>query len=143
MNEENDSIFVTKKLNIVIDNSKPNYSKVNEIPYNAEVLKSNVCDYNDTYILVRGDVIVAAAGATKVEFKKCVQFTKCIIKTDEKTIDDAVSLDLIMAMYNLTEYSSNYSATAGSLWFYSKDEATDFNPIQDGGKKVSLPVFLL
>ena len=30
-------------------------------------------------------------------------------------------------MYNLTEYISNYSETTGSLWFYSKDEATDFN----------------
>ena len=32
-----------------------------------------------------------------------------------------------MPMYNLIEYSSNYSETTGSIWFYSKDEATDFN----------------
>ena len=32
-----------------------------------------------------------------------------------------------MSMYNLIEYNSNYSETAGSLWFYSKDKATDFN----------------
>ena len=30
-------------------------------------------------------------------------------------------------MYNSIEYSSNYSETTGSLWFYSKEEATDFN----------------
>ena len=30
-------------------------------------------------------------------------------------------------MYNLIEYSSKYSETIGSLWFYSKDEATNFN----------------
>ena len=30
-------------------------------------------------------------------------------------------------MYNLLEYSLNYSDTTGSLWFYSKDEATNFN----------------
>ena len=30
-------------------------------------------------------------------------------------------------MENLIEYSSNRSETTGSLWFYSKDEATDFN----------------
>ena len=30
-------------------------------------------------------------------------------------------------MYNLLEYSSNYSDLTGSLWFYSKDEATNFN----------------
>ena len=28
---------------------------------------------------------------------------------------------------NLIEYSSNYFDTTGSLWFYSKDEATNFN----------------
>ena len=32
-----------------------------------------------------------------------------------------------MLMYNITEYSSNYSEIIGSLWFYSKDEATNFN----------------
>ena len=30
-------------------------------------------------------------------------------------------------MYNLIEYSSNYSEATRSLWFYSKDEATDFD----------------
>ena len=30
-------------------------------------------------------------------------------------------------MYNLLEYSLNYSDVTGSLWFYSKDEPTDFN----------------
>ena len=34
-----------------------------------------------------------------------------------------------MPMYNLIEYSSNYSETTGSLWFYSKDEVTDFNVV--------------
>ena len=46
---------------------------------------------------------------------------------DGITIDDAKDLDLVMPMSNLTEYSSNYSETTGSLWFYSKDEATNFN----------------
>ena len=43
------------------------------------------------------------------------------------TIDDIENLDLVMAMYNLKEYSSNYSKTKGSLWFYSKDGASNFN----------------
>ena len=44
------------------------------------------------------------------------------------TTDDAVGLHLvIMSMHNLIEYSWNYSETAGRLWFYSKDEATNFN----------------
>ena len=40
---------------------------------------------------------------------------------------DAEDLNLVMSMYNLIEYSSNYSETTRSLWFYSKDEATNFN----------------
>ena len=63
----------------------------------------------------------------QVAFKKYAPFTKCITKIDGTTIDDAEDLDLVMPMYNLIEYSSNYSETTGSLWFYSKDEATDFN----------------
>ena len=55
------------------------------------------------------------------------QITNCITKIDEKAIDDAEDLDLVMRMYNLTEYSSRYSETTGSLWSYPKDEATNFN----------------
>ena len=62
-----------------------------------------------------------------MSFKNCVPFTKCITKIDRKTIDDPEDLDLAMPMYNLIEYSSNYSKTTGSLLFYSKDEATHYN----------------
>ena len=44
-----------------------------------------------------------------------------------KTIDDDEDLDLVIQMYSLIEYNSNYSETAGSLWFNSKNEATNFN----------------
>ena len=70
---------------------------------------------------------VTAAPKTQVAFKNCAPFTKCITKIDGTTIDDAENLDLVMPMYNLIEYSSNCFETAASLWFYSKDEATDFN----------------
>ena len=50
-------------------------------------------------------------------------------KTDETTIDDAENLDLVMLMYNLLEYSLNDSDITGSLWFYSRDEATNFDVI--------------
>ena len=88
-------------------------------------MKSNLCDYNDAYILERGDITVTAAAATQVEFKNCTPFTKRITEIDGTTIDDAEDLDLTLTMYNLIEYSSNYSGTAGSLWFCSKDEITN------------------
>ena len=118
---------MTRKWNIVNDNSKSNFGTGNEIICSTEVLKSNLCDYSDAYILVRGDITVRANLGTKVAFKNCAPFTKCITKIDKGTIDDAANLDLVMPMYNLTEYISSYSETTGSLWFYSKDEATDFN----------------
>ena len=52
-------------------------------------------------------------------------------KTDETTIDDADDLRLVMLMYNLLEYSLNDSDITGSLWFYSRDEATNFDVIAD------------
>ena len=89
--------FVTRKWNIVNDNSKSNYDATNETSYNTEILKSNLCDYSNTYILVTGDITVVAAPATKVAFNNCAPFTKCIKKKN--------------------------SETTASLWFNSKDEA--------------------
>ena len=49
-------------------------------------------------------------------------------KIDETKIDDAKDdLELVMLMYNLLEYSSNYSDVIGSKLLYSTDEATDFD----------------
>ena len=58
LNEANDSKFVTRKWNIVNDNSKTSYDAANEIIYNTEVLKSSLCDYNDAYISIRGYITV-------------------------------------------------------------------------------------
>ena len=68
VNEASDSKFVTRKWNIVNDQSNANYDAGNETICNIEVLKSNPCDYNDSYI------------ATQVSFKNCTTFTKCITK---------------------------------------------------------------
>ena len=48
-----------------------------------------------------------------------------MIKIDGIIIYDAE--DLVIPIYNLTEYSSNYFEITGSSWFYSKDEAIYFN----------------
>ena len=66
--------------------------------------------------------------AAQVEcVKNCVPLTKCITKIDGTTIDAIEDLDLVMVMYNLLEYRLNYFNMTGSLWFYSKDEAINFN----------------
>ena len=60
LNEASDSKFTTRKWNMVNDQSNANYDIGNKIIYNTEVLKSNLCDYNDAYILVRGNVTVTS-----------------------------------------------------------------------------------
>ena len=57
----------------------------------------------------------------KVIFKSCAPFTNCISKINNNQIDNAEYIDIIMPMYNLIEYSDNYSKTSGSLLQYCKD----------------------
>ena len=77
---------------------------------------SNLCHYSDAYILVRSDAITTEhSNPTLVAFKNYTPFTKPINKIDGTTIDDTEDLDLVMPMYDLIKYSSNYSDTKGSL----------------------------
>ena len=112
-----------------------------KIIYKTEVIKSNLCDYNNTYILVRDDITIIGHNVTQATFKNCTPFTKCITYTDGTTIDDAEDLDLVMLMYNLLEYSSNYCDTCSS-WFYSKDDFPDIAN-NDNGKSFQYKAKLL
>ena len=60
-----------------------------------------------------------------VTFKNCAPFTKCISRINNTDIDNAHGIDIVMPMYNLIEYSDNYSKTSGSLWQYCKDDPND------------------
>ena len=64
-----------------------NYEERNEIIFNTEVLKTNLCDYKDAYILVRCDITIIWHQATQVAFKNCAPFTKCITKIDGTAIN--------------------------------------------------------
>ena len=79
---------------MVNDNSNSNYAASNKTTYNTKKLKSNLCDYNDAYILATGDITVLAVPAAQEAFKNCAPFTKCITKIDGTTIDHAANLDL-------------------------------------------------
>ena len=74
------------------------------------MLTSILCDYRDTYILVKGNISVnntAAAGADanntnkKVIFKNCAPFTDCISKINNIQVDNAKDIDIVMPMYDL------------------------------------------
>ena len=94
------------------------------------MLRSSLCNYSDAYILVNRNITVnntAVAGADennankKVIFKNCAPFTNCISKINNTQIDNAEYIDIVMPMYNLIEYSDNYSETSGSLWQFCKE----------------------
>ena len=87
---------------------------------------SNLCDYADSSILVKGAITITGAGDDAaarqpdernkgVTFKNCAPFTKCISRINNIDIDNAHDIDIVMLMHNLIEYSDNYSKTSGSL----------------------------
>ena len=99
-------------------------------------LRSTLCDYGDSYILVKGIKIVTGAGANAdarnadesdkgVTFKNSAPFNKCISRMNNTDIANAHDIDIVMPMYNLIEYSDNYSKVSESLWQYYKDDPND------------------
>ena len=132
LNDESNkpSKFRTKNWVEINDDIRGVYSPNKQIRFKTAVLRSSLCDYSDAYILVKGNITVnntAADGATanntnkNVIFKNCAPFTSCISKINNTQIDNAEYIDIVMPMYNLKEYSDNYSKTSGSLWQYWKE----------------------
>ena len=135
--------FVTKKWIYVYDQSGKNYNPNKEIRIKTSMLRSDLCDFSDAYIVVEGNIIVdkktftandfnapnnTAANATatntandnafgekKLVFKNNAPFINCISKINGVKIDNAEDLDVVMSMYNLLEYSKNNRKTTGSL----------------------------
>ena len=107
------------------DQSRGTYSANSDIKFKTTVLKSSLCDYSDAYILAKGTITVsntAAADANannigkKVISKNCCPaFSKCINEINNTQVDDATDINIVMSMYNLIEYSDNYSKTSRSL----------------------------
>ena len=60
--------------------------------------------------------------ATEVVFKNCAPFKKCSTEIDGTLVDETDFINITMPMYNLIEYSDNYSDTSGSLWDFKRDE---------------------
>ena len=93
------------------------------------MLRSDLCDYSDAYIVVKGDIIVTNPNDAKrtksVAFKNNAPFINCISKINGINIDNGEDLDVVMPMYNLLEYSKNYRKTTGSVWNYYRDEPSD------------------
>ena len=120
------SKFSTRKWYVINNQNNTNYGEGNEdsttVKFETKVIKSNLWDYSDAYILVTGNVTATDDDTnTRVSFKNCAPFTKYIIHINDEH-DNPDNIDIIMPMYNLIEYSNNYSDTSGSLWQFKRDK---------------------
>ena len=114
--DNENSKFATKKWYIIDSKTKGAYSPGEETKFLTNSLESGLCDYSDAYILVTGNITVTDVNAnTKVAFKNCAPFRKCRTEINETFIDEAEHINIAMPMYNLIEYSDNYSDTSGNL----------------------------
>ena len=121
--------FRTKNWVEINDESRGTYNTNSKIRFKTSMLRSNLFDYSDAYILVKGTITVASTGTAaasnnadrKVIFKNCASFSSCISRINNTQIDDAQYIDIVILMYNLIEYSDNYSKTFGILLQYCGD----------------------
>ena len=102
------------------------------IKYDTRVLKPNLCDYAEAYILIDGTIRAAAADAnTRLALKNCAPFIKCNLETNDEHVDPAENLDITMPMYNLIEYSDNYQDSSATLNQYKRDEPPEDDIVAD------------
>ena len=121
--DNENSKFATKKWYIIDSESNGNYSQNDEIKFLTRSIESSLCDYSDAYILVTGNINVTGGdNNTKVAFKNCAPFNNCRTEINDTFVDYADFINVTMPMYNLIEYSDNYSDTSGSLWNFKRDE---------------------
>ena len=131
--DNENSKFATRKWYIIDSEPKGNYSRNDEIKFLTGSIESSICDYCDAYILVTGNISIKRGNAadttnialvviTQVIFKNCAPFKKCRTEIKETFVDETDFINITMAMYNLIEYSDNYSDTSGSLWQFKRDE---------------------
>ena len=119
--------FATKRWYIINDlNGAGNYGNAdvqNNIKYETKMLKANLCDYADAYILVTGRIEIVGGNAnSRASFRNCAPFIKCILRINYEHIEASNFLDIVMPTYNLIEYSDNYQDASATLYQYKRHD---------------------
>ena len=133
--------FITKRWIEVHDQSGETYNTNKRIRFKKSMSISDLCDFGDAYIVFKGIVTVSADERDRDEMNRQVilknnaLFISCISKINGVLVENVEDLDIVMPMYNLLEYSENYSKTSGSLWNYYRDELTDETNDDNGPNK--------
>ena len=94
------------------------------------MMRSDLCDFSDVYIVVKGTVTVTnlddAERNKTVAFKNNAPFINCkISKINGIQIDNTEDLDVLMPMYSLLKYSKSYKKITGRLWNYYRVEPSN------------------
>ena len=117
--------LITKKLLDVHDQSssaEDRYNPTKHMRFKKSMLRSNLCDFSDAYIVVNCTITVAdpndAINDKKLALKINDPFTFYISKINNTIIDSAEDLNIIKPLYNVIEYSKSYLKTTRSLWNY-------------------------
>ena len=135
--DTNSKHFATKKWYIINDENNTNYgvnkdtgeNNPDTIKYDTRVLKPNLCDYAEAYILVDGTIRAAnAVNATRLALKNCAPFAKCNLEINDEHVDTA---DIMIPMYNLIEYSDNYQGSSATLYQYRQYEPPENDAVAD------------
>ena len=125
--------FITKKWIEVHDqsgNAEDRYKPSKQITFKTSMLRSDLCDFSDAYIVVKATITVTGINNRSrknrpLAFKNNAPFISCISKINNTLIDNVGNLVVAMPMYNLIKHSKNYRKTTGSLWNYCRDELID------------------
>ena len=130
--------FATKKWYIFNDDNNTNYGvntgadNPDTINEDTSVLKPNLCDSAEAYILVDGTIRSGAAvNDTRLALKNCAPFTKCNLEINDEHVDTAENLDIVMHMYNLIEYSDNYQDSSATLYQYKRNKPPEDDAVAD------------
>ena len=125
------SKFITREY-VTVNSLLNTYNENKSIRFKTPMLRSSLCNYSDAYILVKGTITVTGNHPRDRQnrpliLKNNALFVSCIARINGELIEDADDLDIVMPMYNLSEYSENYRKTIGSLYNYYRDELSDDN----------------
>ena len=119
--------FITKKwVEVHYQSGNDRYNPSKQIRFKTSMLRSDLCDFSDAYIVVKGTITVTNpannAYDKKLTFKNNAPFVSCVSKINNTLINNAEDLYIVMPMYNLLDNSKNYSKATESFWNYYRDE---------------------
>ena len=121
--------FTTIKWIEIFDQCNGTYNPNKDIRFKTPQLRSDLCNFNEAYIVVTGkinatnaqfpdhdDIPNGANYSRKVSLKNSAPFFNCILKINNQLIEDVQDLDFVVPMYNLLNHSKNFRKTTGSFW---------------------------